>query len=195
MKRRSFFKLSALTAAAAVSTAHAVPLSEPQKWDGEYDIVVLGAGGAGLACAVEAVEKGLSVLVLEKMPFIGGASAICGGQYSAANTPFQQAKGIKDDDEHFLKNMLDIGGHVNDPELIKAYIKESLIHFNWLADHGVHPSIVYAPSGMDVPRAHRFDPAEVINCMYKYVKDHGVQVLTSTPGERLIWSPEEKRIC
>ena len=87
-------------------------------------------------------------MILEKMPFVGGASAICGGQYSAANTPYQIERGIKDDDEHFLKNMLDIGGHVNDPELVKAYIKEALSHFIWLSDHGVHPSMVYAPSGI-----------------------------------------------
>ena len=117
------------------------------------------------------------------MPFVGGASVICGGQYSAANTPYQIERGIKDDDEHFLKNMLDIGGHVNDPEFVKAYIKEALSHFIWLSDHGVHPSMVYAPSGMDVPRAHRFDPAEVVKCMQKYVTDNGAVIMTSTKAK------------
>lgn len=129
------------------------------------------------------------------MPFVGGASAICGGQYSAANTPYQIERGIKDDDEHFLKNMLDIGGHVNDPEFVKAYIKEALSHFIWLSDHGVHPSMVYAPSGMDVPRAHRFDPAEVVKCMQKYVTDNGAVIMTSTKGERLICDPQTNQIC
>lgn len=194
LKRRGLFRLGALSALGMVGAAKASPLAAPSKWTKEYDVVIIGAGGAGLACAIETVDHNLSTLVLEKMPFVGGASAICGGQYSAANTPFQQKQGIKDDEEHFLKNMLDIGGHVNDPELIKAYIKESLIHFNWLADHGVHPSIVYAPSGMDIPRAHRFDPAEVINCMLSYVKEKGADVLTSTPGERLLWDETAQRI-
>lgn len=187
LKRRGLFRLGALSALGMVGLAKASPLPTPSKWTKEYDVVIIGAGGAGLACAIETVDHNLSTLVLEKMPFVGGASAICGGQYSAANTPFQQKQGIKDDEEHFLKNMLDIGGHVNDPELIKAYIKESLIHFNWLADHGVHPSIVYAPSGMDIPRAHRFDPAEVINCMLAYVKGkeseiYGKSVILATGG-------------
>lgn len=194
LNRRGLFRLGAFSAFTMVSTAKASPLPTPLKWTKEYDVVIIGAGGAGLACAIETVDHNLSTLVLEKMPFVGGASAICGGQYSAANTPFQQKQGIKDDEEHFLKNMLEIGGHVNDPELIKAYIKESLIHFNWLASHGVHPSIVYAPSGMDIPRAHRFDPAEVINCMLSYVKEKGADVLTSTPGERLLWDDTAQKI-
>ena len=155
----------------------------------------MGAGGAGLGCAIETTDRKLKTLILEKMPFAGGASAICGGQYSAANTPYQVERGIKDDDEHFLKNMLDIGGHVNDPELVKAYIKEALPHFIWLSDHGVHPSMVYAPSGMDVPRAHRFDPAEVVKCMQKYVTDNGAEIMTSTKGERLICDPQTNQIC
>ena len=121
MKRRSLFKVSAFSAFAISSTAaHALTLNPSQKWDGEYDVIIVGAGGAGLGCAIETTDRKLKTLILEKMPFVGGASAICGGQYSAANTPYQIERGIKDDGEHFLKNMLDIGGHVNDPELVKA---------------------------------------------------------------------------
>lgn len=196
MKRRSLFKVGAVSAFAISSTAaHALTLNPSQKWDGEYDVIIVGAGGAGLGCAIETTDRKLKTLILEKMPFVGGASAICGGQYSAANTPYQIERGIKDDDEHFLKNMLDIGGHVNDPELVKAYIKEALSHFIWLSDHGVHPSMVYAPSGMDVPRAHRFDPAEVVKCMQKYVTDNGAVIMTSTKGERLICDPQTNQIC
>ena len=54
---------------------------------------------------------------------------------------------------------------------------------------------MYAPSGMDVPRAHRFDPAEVVKCMQKYVTDNGAVIMTSTKGERLICDPQTNQIC
>ena len=102
MKRRSLFKVGALSAFAISSrAAHALSLNPSQKWDGEYDVIIVGAGGAGLGCAIETTDRKLKTLILEKMPFVGGASAICGGQYSAANTPYQIERGIKDDDEHF----------------------------------------------------------------------------------------------
>ncbi len=194
LNRRSFLAVGAMGALSTVSELKAQPLVVPKKWDQEFDVVIVGAGGAGLACAIETVDRKLKTLILEKMPFIGGASALCGGQYSAAGTSFQKQQGIQDDQEHFLRNMLDTGGYANDPELVKAYIRESVPHFDWLAAQGVHPSFVYAPSGMDVPRAHRFDPVEVVNTMEKYVTSNGATILTSAPALRLLWDDQAKRI-
>lgn len=44
-----------------------------------YDVVVIGAGAAGLAAAATAAARGLSVAVVESSPFVGGTSAISGG--------------------------------------------------------------------------------------------------------------------
>ena len=78
MKRRSLFKVGAVSAFAISSTAaHALTLNPSQKWDGEYDVIIVGAGGAGLGCAIETTDRKLKTLILEKMPFVGGASAIC----------------------------------------------------------------------------------------------------------------------
>ena len=71
MKRRSLFKVSAFSAFAISSTAaHALTLNPSQKWDGEYDVIIVGAGGAGLGCAIETTDRKLKTLILEKMPFV-----------------------------------------------------------------------------------------------------------------------------
>ncbi|AXY25720.1 flavocytochrome c [Suicoccus acidiformans] len=57
----------------------------------DTDVVVIGAGGAGLAAAVSAVENGASVVILEKMPMVGGSTIIAGGQYNAVDQNRQQA--------------------------------------------------------------------------------------------------------
>ena len=43
-----------------------------------WDVIVVGAGGAGLSAAVSAAEAGAKVLLLEKMPHIGGNTRISG---------------------------------------------------------------------------------------------------------------------
>lgn len=51
-------------------------LSAPEKWDYEADIIVVGGGGAGLAAAVSACQKGAKVILIEKNAFCGGDTSI-----------------------------------------------------------------------------------------------------------------------
>ncbi len=68
------------------------------------DVVVVGAGGAGLVAAIEAKNNGAKdVIVLEKMAFAGGNTLISGGEYAAPNNWIQEKKGIKDSKETFYK--------------------------------------------------------------------------------------------
>lgn len=65
-------------------------------WDEEFDVVVLGGGGAGLMAAVEAAELGGSVLLIERQPGLGGATGMAVGSITAAGTELQQRIGIDD---------------------------------------------------------------------------------------------------
>lgn len=48
-----------------------------------YDIVVVGAGGAGIAAAAQAAQDGNTVLVIEKNAQVGGNTLVSGGQYQS----------------------------------------------------------------------------------------------------------------
>ncbi len=67
---------------------------EPEKiakhFEEEADVIVVGAGGAGLSAAVAAAEKGASVIVVEKTHFAGGNTSVAGGCYNSAD-PDRQA--------------------------------------------------------------------------------------------------------
>ncbi|MBR6220602.1 MAG: FAD-dependent oxidoreductase [Clostridia bacterium] len=49
----------------------------------EYDVVVVGAGGAGMAAAAQAAQDGNTVLVIEKNAEVGGNTLVSGGQYQS----------------------------------------------------------------------------------------------------------------
>ncbi len=76
---------------------------EKEKIELECDIVVVGAGGAGLAAAAGAMEKGASVIVLEKLEQTGGSTKLSGGAIIAGGTIYQQAIGFNDTPEAVSK--------------------------------------------------------------------------------------------
>ena len=48
-----------------------------------YDVVIVGAGGAGMAAAAQAAQDGNTVLVIEKNAEVGGNTLVSGGQYQS----------------------------------------------------------------------------------------------------------------
>ncbi|RTL71998.1 MAG: FAD-dependent oxidoreductase, partial [Hyphomicrobiales bacterium] len=60
------------------------------------DVLVIGAGAAGLATAVAAAARGLDVIVAEKEPVFGGTSARSGGWMWMPGNPLAKREGIKD---------------------------------------------------------------------------------------------------
>ena len=60
----------------------------------DYDVIVVGAGVAGLAAAVAAADAGASVLLVEGQKQIGGSSRLSGGHFYAAGTSVQTEAGV-----------------------------------------------------------------------------------------------------
>ena len=99
LARRSLLKTGAAMAATLMASAAAnagIPAAQVKKFDAEYDVVIIGSGFAGMACALKAARGGKKVLMIEKMPVVGGNSAICGGNVACPVNPVQKAQGIKD---------------------------------------------------------------------------------------------------
>lgn len=70
------------------------------------DVVVVGAGGAGLAAATAATQNGASVLVIEKMGTVGGNSIICGGIYNSPNANLQASVEMSDSVKSLVETAL-----------------------------------------------------------------------------------------
>ena len=195
--RRAFIKTGFVgTVAAGVSArAFAVPVMAPHRFDGDYDFIIVGAGNACLNAARCAAQAGLSVLVLEKEPVVGGSSAICGGSWAASGTQMQKDAGIQDSEELFYEDMIKTGQGVNDPALVKTYVREVNREYEWLRRQGVNALDVHAAGGMSVPRVHAFKPAQVVECYRSQAVKAGAKILLRTAATRLLWSADAGRVC
>lgn len=160
-----------------------------------YDFVVAGAGAAGLTAAVMALEANpdLSVLVLEKEPFIGGTPAICEGNWSVSETSVQKALGIEDSDERYFEDLMHAGGGTNDPALVGALIEEGKAQFEWVLEAGVRPRAVIVNSGISARRAHTFVPAEVIRLLRRKALERGAVICCGEPVTALLAAGRDAR--
>ena len=100
------------------------------------DVVVIGAGGAGLIAANEAKNNGAqNVIVLEKMAFAGGNTLISGGEYAAPNNWVQVKKGLKDSNDTFYNDILKGGDNEGNPKLVRVLADNALNGAEWLKDY------------------------------------------------------------
>ena len=141
----------------AVAISQGIKKSSVIYKDSECDIVIIGAGGAGLTAATEAASKGAKVLVLEKMAIVGGNSNFSTGGINACYTKEQERLGIKDSKEVFYNDTMRGGQYLNDPNLVRTLIDNSAAMVEWLQTPmiGADLSDVGAFGGATNKRIHR----------------------------------------
>ncbi len=141
----------AATGAAAVSGAAATAKAA----DTSCDIVVIGAGGAGLSAATEAASKGAKVIVVEKMPIIGGNTNYATGGLNASETSIQEKLGIEDSNDVFFTDTMEGGKNINDPALVREMVEQSAGTVDWLIGLGADLTDVGIMAGSTNRRTHR----------------------------------------
>eukprot|EP00456_Euglypha_rotunda_P094177 TRINITY_DN9978_c0_g1_i4.p3 TRINITY_DN9978_c0_g1~~TRINITY_DN9978_c0_g1_i4.p3 ORF type:complete len:111 (-),score=31.72 TRINITY_DN9978_c0_g1_i4:10-342(-) len=90
----------------------------------DYDIIVVGGGGAGMTAALFAQAAGASVMLLEADTKLGGATRLSGGVVYAAGTSVQQAMGIVDSPQAMYDYIMTLNGWQTRPEIGRAVQQE-----------------------------------------------------------------------
>jgi fumarate reductase flavoprotein subunit len=103
----------------------------------DYDVIVIGAGGAGLAAAIAAAHEGASVLVLEAENEVGGSTQLSAGMLTAAGTSVQAALGVEDSPERMFQHYMDLNQWRVLPGPTRMFCQESSTIVDWLVDLGV----------------------------------------------------------
>ena len=122
----------------------------------DVEIVVVGAGAAGLSAALTAQEKNANVLVLEKGGITGGSTVRSGGKILAAGTPWQEKQGYTDNADMMYEYLMSFDrDDIMNEELVMTFSKGSAENLQWLEDRGVQvQDVEYIHSALTPWRVH-----------------------------------------
>jgi succinate dehydrogenase/fumarate reductase flavoprotein subunit len=138
-----------LSATALVTAQAAPPTGQDAggNWDKEADVVIAGAGAAGLPAAVAAREAGASVLLLDANTDVGGHAILTGAKIAlGGGTSSQKKRGILDSPDRVFADLTDWSVveqngfpdyRYNDREVIRAFADNCAPTYEWLLEHGV----------------------------------------------------------
>jgi urocanate reductase len=146
LSRRDFVKATtagvggiAAAAWAGTGALDAQSAEVPRRWDKVADVVIVGAGAAGLPAVIEAAEGGASVIVIEQNFDIGGHAIQSGaGMPLGGGTSLQKKFGVEDSPDRYFQDLINWHDfRFSDRELVRAFADWSAPTFEWLKDHGV----------------------------------------------------------
>ena len=122
----------------------------------DVEVVVVGAGAAGLSAALAAQEMNANVLVLEKGGITGGSTVRSGGKILAAGTPWQEKQGYTDTPEMMYEYLMSFDrDDIMNEELVLTFSKGSAENLQWLEDRGVQvQDVEYIHSSLTPWRVH-----------------------------------------
>ena len=132
-------KRTFLMGSAAALTTSVLPTWRRAQAATKYDLIVMGAGTAGMPAAIFAAERGANVLVIEKSPILGDTLDRSGGQISGAGTMFQKAKGIEDHPDGHYADYMRISSNTVDPVVTRLFVDNAGDSINWLGANGFEP--------------------------------------------------------
>ena len=181
------------------------------EWTVSTDVVVAGAGAAGLAAAVSARDHGAAVIVVEENYDIGGHAMLSGGRVQlGGGNAMQKQHGIEDSPDKVYEDWVTYrrgDARYNDRELVRTFADECVPTFQFLLDNGVTfiDKPIITPDAATVPRVfvtHEWHvPAEVVaprrnrngsglvRRLAESARKKGVQILLKHELTRIVREP------
>ena len=194
--------MAVVTAASTALGEAATDVPKPEKEETEEpvektaeeldaDIVIVGAGGAGMTAAIKATEAGKKVLLVEKMPYAGGNTTRATGGMNAAETHYQKEQGIDDTVEQYVKDTMEGGHNLNDPALVQALAEGSAPAIDWLDSIGAQLPKIAFTGGSTNPRAHAPEDGSavgiyLVSAFKKQLEEKNIPVLYDTTVTEII---------
>jgi flavocytochrome c len=179
------------------------PQKSPQSdYEVETDVIVVGAGLAGLISAMSALDQGAEVVVLEANDVAGGSSKYSGGFITGVGTDLQKSLGVEDSVDAFMEywvasvSQCEREDHT-DLDAVRAMIERSASDVDYMNEHGIG---LQEPTGFGgpMPRWHFSDWRKdfmdgavaggvdhIVRCV-SYLEERDVPIHYATTAKELI---------
>lgn len=160
------------------------------EFDVEYDLVVIGGGGSGLSCAVQAAQHGLTVGVLEKMPQLGGSSAFAEG-HAAFESDEQIKRGIDVTKDEAFRAYMDYSHWHADSTIVSRFVENAATTIVKMRDLGaVYDEVIVTaedqPGELVTWHIPQGEVAHVLELMEAKARELGVEIYLSTPATEIL---------
>ena len=169
-----------------------VPKPDPVSVSYDTDVLVIGAGMAGLTAAVEAAQQGADVILLERHKVYSSSTTRSLGYVIGADTDIQKAKGIEDTGAAFAEDIASLykDEAALDVDMLKDMALNSGSQISWLEDQGVEFLDVIRKSEKGeraTPRIHTTaGGGAVTSALVAKAEENGVNIMMGTPATDLI---------
>lgn len=156
----------------------------------DFDVIVLGGGGAGMSAAIHAADAGKRVALLEAGDRLGGSTALAGGVFYAAGTPAQRELGINDSADAMYLDILALNGDTVFKPALRRLCDEACGALQWLTSLGVEfpATRLSSPNGRSVPRSH--EPVgfgmRIAECLDTALSQRPVDVVRRARAEKIL---------
>jgi fumarate reductase flavoprotein subunit len=156
------------------------------------DVLIIGAGAAGLVAALRAREAGASVIVLERDALPRGSTALSAGLIPAAGTRFQKAAQIADSETQFTADILAKSHNEADLEAVATVVSAICPTLEWLSDrHGMPFSVIenFSYPGHSACRMHGLPSRsgqELMDRLRSAAEGASIDIITNARAETLL---------
>ncbi|WP_297280768.1 flavocytochrome c [uncultured Anaerococcus sp.] len=161
----------------------------------DTDVVIVGAGGAGLSSAIELAQNGEKVLVVEKAGISGGNTSYASAGMNAAETKLQAEKNVPDTVELFIKDTMEGGKNLNKEELVEILASQSSDAIDWLEENDVKFNQLKLSGGQSEMRTHAPTDEEgnsipvgsyLVDKLTKKAIEEGVDIIYDTEVDEIL---------
>lgn len=160
----------------------------------QYDVIIVGAGGAGLSAAVMAAREGASVAVLEKMSEPGGNTVRATAMYNCVDDKLQHPLGIYDSEEDFYDETYNGGYQKAKPELVRILTSQADEGKLFLEDLGLQfDTVIDNCLGGKIARGHyslAHNGTDYVQVLWQACNDLGVDFYLNTKANELIMAQD-----
>jgi fumarate reductase flavoprotein subunit len=101
------------------------------------DVLIIGGGGAGMVSAITAAENGAKVVLVEKMPMLGGNTLVSATGITASDTKLHKEANKPFTVEDHVKKTMETGKNLPDEKLVRLLAQKSNESYEWLVSLGL----------------------------------------------------------